>query len=115
MKRADWLPEIAREAVDVNSDVWAEAPTEGTPRYAASRGVLMLLEAISAKNRITVTELMAGKKNRTWAASFARREAYYELHKLKFSWKEAARIMGVTHWSVLEGARRHAESKGEKL
>lgn len=115
MKRKDWLPEIARDVVDENSEDWPSAPAEGTPRYAASRGVLMLLEAISAKNRVTLAELMAGKKQRTWATSFARREAYYELHKLKFSWKEAARIMGVTHWSVLEGARRHAESKGEKL
>lgn len=84
----------------------AVPPIPGTPRYAASRGVLRQLEAIARKYRITIGELLSS--SRTPEVSAARAEGAYMVREAGFSWPETGRIMGRDASSAMVAAARFA-------
>lgn len=104
--RAQWMPEL-----DLEPDECIAPPAEpGTIRYAASRGRLMLIEAIAARHMVTVGEVLQPsftKGSRKPDVCRAREEVYYELVQLGMNWSEVARVTGRDRSTVQTGYRNH--------
>lgn len=84
-------------------DTQSEPPPPGTVRYAATRGVLMIIEGVAARCRVTGAEVMLADDApgaRMPDVAAARREVFYELSKLGHTFSAIGRIMGRDQSSV---------------